>query len=324
MRTVLIDNSLCVYALRDDVSAELVYDYIAALRDAGIRYAEVDFRVILKLNLNLPKGIGYIFRVMDPMFASLTNEIKFDYMLITTSDLEKGIKSDIPVMLECQTFDGAVAGRIAYAASRMLDGEITAVRLRSNFPMLGVKESCDWRIAARNATLLPIDVCPMNERGTALDTALKLTKENMDSLTLAMGTPNRYCSLEEYLFTLATVFDALPPNYSLSALCRASVYQNAIFRNGDTDAISRMLDILDRDMLFLTNVDTGARVNLKSMLRRRVNVKKEYVTALESLAKREKWSAEDYKMITDAIKRFGDGFYDTKLLNRGKHAGFLN
>lgn len=324
MRTVLIDNSLCVYTLRDDVSEELVYDYIVALRDVGIRYAEVDFRVVMKLNLNLPEGIGYIFRVMDPMFASLANEIKFDYMLITTSDLEKGIKSNIPVMLECQTFDGAVAGRIAYAASQMLDGEITAVRLRHNFPMLGVKESRDWRIAARNATMLPIDVCPMNERGTALDTALKLTKENMDSLTLTMGIPKRYCSIEEYLFTLTTVFDALPPNYNLSALCRASVYQNALFRNGDMDGISRILDILDRDMQFLTNVDTGARVNLKSMLRKRVNVKKEYVTALESLAKREKWSAEDYKMITDALSRFGDGFYDTKLLNRGKHARFLN
>lgn len=324
MKTVLIDNSLCVYTLKDDVSERLVYDYIEALRDAGIRYAELDFRVVMKLNLNLPEGIGYIFRVMDPMFSSLADEVKFDYMLVTTSDLEKGIKSKIPVMLECQTFDGVAAGRIAYLARQMADWEIAAVRLRHNFPMMGIQESRDWRIATRNALMLPIDVCPMNDFGTALDTAMKLTKENMDCLTLTMGTPKRYCSIEEYIFTLMTVFDALSPGYNLNALCRASVYQNALFRNGDVDGISRILDILDRDMQFLTNMDTGEKVNLRGIIRNRHNMKKEYVTALKSLAKRENWRPEDYKMITDALRRFGGSFYDTNLLNRGGHTGFLN
>lgn len=324
MRTVLIDNSLCVYTLKDSVSAGLVYDYIEALRDTGVRYVELDFRAIMKLNLCLPEGVGYIFRVMDPMFLSLADEVKFDYMLVTTSDLEKGIKSKIPIMLECQTFDGVAAGRIAYVARQMMDLEIAAVRLRHNFPMLGIQESRDWRIAARNALMLPIDICPMNDYRTALDTALKFTKENVDSLTLAMGTPERYCSMEEYIFTLMTVFDALPPSYSLNALCRASVYQNALFRNGSTDGISRILDILDRDMQFLTNVDTGEKVNLRAIVRNRHNVRKEYVTALESLAQRDNWQPEDYKMITEALKRFGDSFYNTELLNRGGHMGFRN
>lgn len=324
MRTVLIDNSLCVYTLKDNVSTGLVYEYIEALRDAGVRYVELDFRAVMKLNLHLPEGVGYIFRLMDPMFSGLTEAVKFDYMLVSTSDLEKGINSKIPVMLECRTDDGVAAGRITRVAMQMIDGEITAVRLRQSFPMLSIQGSCDWRIAARNALMVPIDICPMNDYKTALDTALKFTKENVDSLTLTMGTPERYCSMEEYIFTLMTVFDALPTGYSLNALCRASVYQNALFRNGSSDGISRILDILDRDMQFLVNADTGEKVNLRAIVRNRHNVRKEYVTALESLARKDNWRPEDYKMITDTLKRFGDSFYNTELLNRGSHTGFRN
>lgn len=324
MRTVLIDNSLCVYTLKDDISGGLICDYIEALRDAGVRYVELDFRAIMKMNARLPEGIGYIFRLMDPMFANLSRELRFDYLLITASDLEKGIQSDIPVMLECRTDNGVVAGRIKRVAERMIDGEITAVRLRQSFPMLSVQDSCDWRIAARNAIMLPIDICPMNECRTALDTALKFTKENVDSLTLTMGSPERYCSMEEYIITLMTVFDALPPGYDLNALCRASVYQNAIFQNGNIVGITRLLNIIDRDSQLLINADTGKKVNLKAIVRKRNDMRKQYVTALESLARRDNWQPEDYKMITDTLKRFGDSFYSPDLLNHGKHTGFIN
>ncbi|MBD5113047.1 MAG: hypothetical protein HDT42_11055 [Ruminococcaceae bacterium] len=324
MSTVLIDNSLCVYTLKDSVSGGLIYDYIEALRDAGVRYVELDFRAIMKMDARLPEGIGYIFRLMDPMFVGLAKELKFDYLLITTTDLEKGIQSDIPIMLECQTDDGVAAGRITRVAMQMVDGEITAVRLRKSFPMLSVQGSRDWRIAARNAIMLPMDICPMNEGRTALDTALKFTKENVDSLTLTMGSPERYCSMEEYIITLMTVFDALPPNYDLNALCKASVYQNAIFRNGNAVGISRLLNIIDRDSQLLVNADTGKKVNLKAIVRKRHNMRTQYVTALESLARRDNWQPEDYKMITDTLKRFGDSFYSSDLLNCDKHTGFLN
>lgn len=324
MRTVLIDNSLCVYTLKDNISGGLIYDYIEALRDAGIRYVELDFRAIMKMNAHLPEGVGYIFRLMDPMFAELARELKFDYLLVTASDLEKGIQSDIPVMLECQTDNGVVAGRIRRVAEHMIDGEITAVRFRQSFPMMSVQDSYGWRLAARNSIMLPIDICPMNEYRTALDTALKFTKENVDSLTLTMGSPERYCSMEEYIITLMTVFDAIPPEYDLNALCRASVYQNAIFRNGNIVGITRLLNIIDRDSQLLVNADTGEKVNLKAIVRKRHNMKNKYVTALESLARRDNWQPEDYKMITNTLKRFGDSFYSPELLNRGKHTGFLN
>lgn len=324
MRTVLIDNSLCVYTLKDNISAGLIYDYIEALRDAGMRYVELDFRAVMKLNARLPEGIGYVFRLMDPMFAGLAKELKFDYLLVTAADLEKGIHSDIPMMLECRTNDGFAAGRITRAAKQMGYGEITAVRLRQSFPTLGIQDSRDWRIAARNAMMVPIDICPMNDYKTALDTALKFTKENVDSLTLTMGSPERYCSMEEYIITLMTVFDALPPNYNLNALCKASVYQNAIFRNGNVVGISRLLNIIDRDSQLLVNADTGEKVNLKAIVRKRHNMRTQYVTALESLARRDNWQPEDYKMITDTLRRFGDSFYSSDLLNRDKHTGFPN
>lgn len=320
----MIDNSLCVYTLKDNISGGIICDYIEALRDAGVRYVELDFRAVMKMDACLPDGIGYIFRLMDPMFADIAKELKFNYLLITASDLEKGIQSNIPVMLECRADNGVAAGRIKRVAERMIDGEITAVRLRQSFPMLSVQDSYNWRIAARNAIMLPIDICPMNECRTALDTALKFTKENVDSLTLTMGSPERYCSMEEYIITLMTVFDALPPEYDLNALCRASVYQNAIFRNGNMVGITRLLNILDRDFQFLVNADTGKKVNLKAVLRKRNNMRKQYITALESLARRDNWQPEDYKMITDTLKRLGDRFYSPDLLNIGKHTGFRN
>lgn len=324
MKPVITDNSLCVYALKDNVSAELVYEYIEALRDVGVRYVELDFRAVMKLNLRLPEGVGYIFRLMDPMFASLAEAVHFDYILITASDLNKGIKIDVPIMLECQTADSVTAARISRAASQMVNGDITAVRFRESFPILGIKDSENWRIMARKFLMLPIDICPMNEHKTALDTAMKFTRECVDSITLTMGNPERYCSLEDYLFTLMTVFEALPRVYSLNALCRASVYQNALFRNGNGDRVSRILDILDRDMQFMVNVDTGKKVNPKAIVRNSRNVKHEYITALESLAKREKWSPEDYEMIMEELKRFGDSFYNPGLLDRGGNTRFRN
>ena len=71
MKTVIADNSLCANAIFDNAKREDIYNYIEMLAAAGVKYVELDFRTVMKMR-ELPRGVGYIFRLVDPMFMRLT------------------------------------------------------------------------------------------------------------------------------------------------------------------------------------------------------------------------------------------------------------
>ncbi|MCH5206278.1 MAG: hypothetical protein J1F09_04935 [Oscillospiraceae bacterium] len=321
MKTVLVDNSLCAFTLRDDAEPEHIYNYIRALGEAGVRYVELDFRTLMKLG-KLPRGVGYIFRLVDPMFMSLTELYDFDYMLLTFPDLRKNIKTPIPVMLGFP--DNIEPSNKAYQYARhLLDGEITAVRIRRSFDMMSHGEAFGYVNYLKNIFPVPIDICPTNEGKTALDCAVKLSAANIDTLTLTMGHPERFCSLDEYLFTLLTVFDRLPNEYNLSALCKVSVFQRFIFRNCSGDEMLRMMDLLDHDIHFLRNVDTGGRVPLRVTLKAAAYLQKTFVSALDKMAREEEIPEDVFEDLREAMNRFDVSFFNENIL-RNKRRTFLN
>ena len=321
MKTVLTDNSLCAYTLVDDISPEYIYKYIQALANAGVKYVEIDFRTIMKLR-ELPKGIGYIFRLVDPMFASITELFDFDYMLVTFADVRKKIKSSVPIMLELPVVDN-FSRRVLQYASHAVDGEITSVRVRGSHPLMSRGEAARYVGMLKNEFPVPIDLCPMNENRTALDSAVKFTAAGVDSLTLTMGITEKYCSLEEYFFTLMSVYDSLPRELSMSPLCAATVYHRYIFRNRRGDGIMHYMDILDHDIHFLRNVDTNERVKLKMSLKDTEYLHRTFVSALEKMAREEEIPDDIFGDISDAIRHFNTDFYNSALLNR-KRRGLLN
>ncbi|MDE7362310.1 MAG: hypothetical protein K2N38_10300 [Oscillospiraceae bacterium] len=321
MKTVLTDNSLCAYTLHDSASPEYIYKYIKSLADAGVRYVELDFRTIMKLR-DLPKGIGYVFRLVDPMFLNVAELFDFDYILLTFADVRRKIKTNVPVMLELPVMDNISRQVLQYAAHE-IDGSITAVRIRGAHPLMEHAEAAKYVARLKNEFPVPLDFCPMNDKRTALDSAMKFTMAGADSLTLTMGITERFCSLEEYFFTLMSVYDTLPKELSISPLCAATVYHSHIFRNGRSDGITHYMDILDHDIHFLQNADTGERVKMRMSLKDTEYIHKTFVTALEKMAKSEDIPADIFDGINEALRHCGTDFYSSELINK-KRRGLLN
>ncbi len=320
MKTVLIDNSLCVYTLKDDANPEYIYRYIEALGEAGVRYVELDFRAAMKLR-RLPRGMGYIFRPVDPMFLKLCEVYDFDYVHLSFNDIERDPKTDVPVMLGFSPGEN-VSAKVFYLAKKLLHGEITAVRMRGSFPMMSPEAAERYVSRMKNEVPVPIDVCPMNSKRNALDTALKFTQAKVDSLTLTLGITDRFCTLQDYYFTLLMAFNKLPKEYSLRSLCRAAVFHHYIFRNSD-DFIMDMFKLFEDDSRLLVNADTGERVNLRMGIKNPGIIGKSFASAMEKMADAEEIPDDIFACIDDAVKRFDISLYDREVLKDRKRV-FLN
>ncbi len=320
MKTALSDNSLCIYPIRDNATPEYIYRYISALRDAGVRYIELDFRSIMKLG-SLPEGVKYIFRPLDPVFMRFTEVFKFDYILLTLEDLNKKFSTDIPVMLMIPT-EAAIRRSTFEFVSRQLEGEVSAFKIRKSFDFMSRSEVARYVGFLRNITPAPIDICPMNGRKNSLDMAVKFAQAGIESLTLSMGVSERYCQLEEFLFALLTIYDSLPSEIRLSSLCKAAVFQKYIFR-WKNEGLIDVMNRLDYDIHFLRNADTGRRVPLRVSLKENAYLKKTFVSALEKMADEEEIPEDIFEEISDAIKHFDVSLFDERLL-KGRRGAFLN
>lgn len=320
MKTVLIDNSLCAYSLRDDVDPANIRGYIRALAEAGVRYVEMDFRAAMRLD-HLPEGIGYIFRPVDPMFMKLTEILDFDYVLLTLADLNKDVGTDTPIMFELP-LNAGFSPSLTECVQSILNKNISYIRLRGSFPMAGYDEVAERVETLKRGFFPSVDICPLNELRTALDNALKFTYGGAESLTLTMGLPKKYCSLEEYCFTLLSMYGTLPDDINLPALCKAGVYQQLIFMNSE-GAIGYLAELLDRDIHSLYNADTGELVHIAARLKDSEYIRQTYVSALERMAVSEGMPKEFYENISKAIKHFDNGIFNDELLNR-KYKGLPN
>ncbi len=320
MKTVLIDNSLCIYALRDDANPEYVYRYIEALRDAGVRYVEIDFRAAMKVR-RLPRNMGYIFRPVDPMFLKLCEVYDFDYVHLTFKDIERGSETDVPVMLGFSAGEN-VSAKVYYLAKTLFHGNITAVRMLGSFPVMSPETAEKFVSRVKSEVPVPVDVCPLNSKRNALDTALKFTQAKVDSLTLTLGVTDRFCSLQDYFFTLLTAFNKLPKEYNLGALCKAAVFHHYIFRNSN-DFMMNMFKLFENDSRSLVNADSGERVGLRMGIKNPSMVRKSFVSAIEKMADAEEIPDDIFACIDDAVKCFDLSLYDREVLKDRKRV-FLN
>lgn len=321
MKTTLTDNSLCVYPLRDNAEPELISRYIGELRDTGVDYIELDFRTLIKLK-KLPQGVKYIFRMVDPMFLPMTEFYDFSYIVLTYSDLKKKITTDVPVLFEMPYLKYSFGKVLRYAEGRV-NGNLSALRVRSSFEYCEPSEMIRiYNNICAAAAPLPVDICPLNEFKTALDAALKFTAADVSSLTLAAGLPIKYCSLEEYIFSLMSVFDGLPPRVNINSLGGVSVFRGRIFQTG-TPALPALLTIMDHDIRCMKNADTGEGVNMRVKLKNTEFLNSGFISALEKMADYENIPDDIFENISEAIKHYDGSVFNEELL-RKKHKGLLN
>ncbi len=316
MKTVITDNSLCVLPIDEAASPENIFNYIRALSRAGIKYVEMDFRTVMKMR-ELPDGINYILRLCDPMFLKLTEAFDFSYVLVTLNDIKNRIKTGCPVIVEFPAVLNLL-GQMTALAKSQIDGDISMVRIRGNFPYMTHEEMNKLMAALKGSSSFPVDICPMNGRKTALDTALKCSLACVDSVTMCMGLPVNYASIEEYFFTLISVYEVFLSEYNIPAICRAALYHRMVFGKDSGDSITFIMRMLDRDINYLLNADTGNKVNLRIALGERLIMKKAYVSALEKLMESEEFPEEITNEIYRAVKRFDTSvFLDGGLIGGG-------
>ena len=310
MKTVIIDNSLCALPFSDKVQPEMIFRYLEALGNAGVKYAEIDFRTVMKMH-ELPDNIGYIFRLTNPMFAELTSVFDFDYVSVTLKDLKKSVRLSAPVIME---FPGMtkVPNELLGLAQRQLSSKIAMIRLRGSFGLMSFEESAELVRQAKNAVPVPIDFCPLNARRTALDVALKCSLANADSVTMGLGLPKNFASFEEYLLEMMSFDSRIPQEFNLQAVCTAAVYHKLIFGEA-RDGITQVMELLDRDIESRVNVDTGERVRVRVRHRDFALVQRHFACAVERMAQQEEIPEDLAAEIFEAIKKYDASLYESDL-----------
>ena len=131
MKTVIIDNSLCTLPIDERAKPQHIYRYIQALAATGVKYIELDFRTVMKMQ-ELPDGIGYIFRLGDPMFGELTQAFDFNYVLVTMQDLKEHVNvGKTPAIIEFPAIHG-LSRQLIRLAQGQISSPISMTRLRGS------------------------------------------------------------------------------------------------------------------------------------------------------------------------------------------------
>lgn len=263
MKTVLIDNSLCALSIRDDAQADDIARYICALAETGVRYVEIDFRALMKLR-HLPEGIGYIFRPVDPMFLRFTEVFRFDYIALSVPEVTRYTSIDIPVMfslpLPGKSYMSKSPRDIIRCAEDITGGTVTSVRIRGDFPLIRTADAEKYIDFLKKRVAIPVDICATNKYKTALNTAINFLNCNADSVTVTMGSSEKYCSLEELVIAFVTMFGGCPNGLSMAGLCKAAAFHTQVFNSSIENDIPELVRVFENDLRFLQNADTGERV----------------------------------------------------------------
>ncbi|MBP0983462.1 MAG: hypothetical protein J6A19_07020 [Oscillospiraceae bacterium] len=317
MKTVITDNSLCTLPIDERAKPEHIFKYIQALAETGVKYVEIDFRTVMKMQ-ELPEGIGYIFRLGDPMFKELTAVFDFSYVLVTIQDLKERVSiGHTPVIMEFPAIRG-LSRQLLRLAQGQISGPISMVRLRGSYPVMEPEAVGKMVWQAKNSVTVPIDLCPMNAKKAALDTAIKASRAGIDSLTMCMGRAKNYASIEDYLFALMTIHDVLPKEFSLSALCKAEIYHRLVFGERSTDCITDIMKLIDYDIQNLINADTGEQVKMRVTLKDKMLLRHTYVTALQKFAEEEDIPEDIAADFFDAIAHYDSNCFNPELLRNDK------
>lgn len=327
MKTVLIDNSLCALTIKDDVRSDDIARYINALAEAGVKYVEIDFRALMKLR-RLPEGIGYIFRPIDPMFMRFTEVFRFDYIALAVNEITKYSKIDAPVLFTLPlpgNFMFKSPWEIVQCAENLVGGQVTFVRIRGDYPLLSANDAAKYIDFLKKRISIPVDICPTNGRLTALNTAMSFFDRGADSITVTMGSSERYCSLEELMITFLTMYGGCPKDLNMSGLCKAAAFHTRVFKNSVVSDIPGLVKVFDGDFCFLRNVDTGERV-LPVMSRQERRFSQTFADFIKGL--RCDWSASGNDPLPwDAVDHFTASIYKSPENKRKNFSGtppFLN
>ena len=325
MKTVLVDNSLCALTIKDDAEPSDIAAYIHALAHTGVKYVEIDFRALLKLR-HLPEGVGYIFRPVDPMFMRFTEVLPFDYIILSAADIMKYKNVGGSVMLSLPlppNYMNRSPRDIIRCADEVLNGQVTELRIRGNFPLISQNDAVGYLNYIKSRISVPVDICPMNNCRTALNTAMSFMNCQTDSITVTMGSSERYCSLEELMITIVAMYGGLPKGLDMSGLCAAAALHTRVFKNSMISSIPDLVKVFENDLGSVRNADTGECVSVRAAVPRERRFAQSFSEILKGI--HSDWSIHDDAEPKEAAKSAAAKLYnDTDGEKKSLTAPFLN
>ncbi len=320
MNTVICDNSLTTQRIKEKVPQELIYKYISALGELGVRYVELDHKIAFRM-WELPDNVKYILRMRSPVMMPLTDMFDFEYILMEPEAIDPDNLPDRPIMFELDGY--SPKDKIALnMANQLMNNRISLVQFNTCFGLrcrfgnseLDLMQQQDVNRFVRglkNMITVPISFCPHDNTRNALDFAMKAINARVDMITLSLGACDEYAALDEYLFRKMVL--SHNDRELMEKICKAAFYHKIIF-DTPKDLFMSLLKQIDTDIQLLCNVDTGVRIGAGISLDEKAMIGYMYKTALESFIEEEDIPEDYAEDIRAAIQKYDIMLHDT--LNR--------
>ncbi|MDR0223247.1 MAG: hypothetical protein LBI38_06940 [Oscillospiraceae bacterium] len=224
MKPVIIDKSLVGMNFYESAEKKEVFFYVCSLAEAGASYIELGLEAAVKL----PKPNGsekYIYRINGAEEHIIANAFEFAYAVVPLKYSFVIPKLTLPVILEIDVDGADVFETLGLVAGNLDFSRVNMIRLTGNFePEQLSKIIFDYR----RKMVLPIDVCPKNDRLSALSSAIAAYTANFDSVTVCFGDSDSFASLEELLIMLSAVHKIIISRDYLTGICKASLLSAVI------------------------------------------------------------------------------------------------
>ncbi len=238
MKTVIIDKSLVDVNYFEKVNPSDVYLYTLALKEAGADYLEIDFNTLARL----PKPVEtdkYIYRVEKITDAIIANNLPFSYAVLPLSNAFLIPRIKAPIVLEVNAAKFETLQYLETLAEGLDLSKVSLLRIVCDFDLLP-DELSSAITKFRSKYAVPIDLCPLNNSLTALTAAVSAYAGYCDSITLSFGNSDNYCSLEEFLITLVTMYKIIISKTYISGICKAAIL-STLFSKIETDNLKALM-----------------------------------------------------------------------------------
>lgn len=297
MKTSLIDRSLVGLNFREITNKTDVYMYADSLVKAGVNYIELDLNALSRL----PKPSGsenYIFRIERPDECVIANALPFAYAVLPLHLSYLISKIQIPIILEVKIGDVDPIILLKIIADNIDLTKVSLLRLLGDFSLM--PNQFDELIKKiRSKYAFSIDICPTNNSLMALSSSIIAYAACVNSITLNFGDNKTFASLEEFFFSLATMYRIIINKNYITGICRAAMLLFLIGENckNNINNIIKHYNINSNDVVLIDGKEKAG----DDVLKKRVFSEKRLSDA--------PFDEELSEKMTEVLKEYSIDFY---------------
>ncbi|MBR4305503.1 MAG: hypothetical protein IKT78_01520, partial [Ruminiclostridium sp.] len=284
--------------------------YMQSLHEMGVKYIEMTPEIFLRL----PPGYDFskvILRVADKNDVSFVNSFNFAYVLLPAN--LTGIASEIrhPIISEIY-LRGSNALAVTKMFKRSFDlSNVAMIRYVDDFA--DDDEAMERLIDGLHGKFIwPIDICPLNKKGTALSSVFAAISARADSVTLRYGNKVKYGELQDFILNRSNIYGVIPSQEAVLALCRCNALYPLVFgepSNSETDALRKYQIIPHRSVPVDGILSYGYESKMLKSIRKTKPVDDSYMSPLVEKLRNMQLDSKSAKELCDIIDSYSAKFF---------------